>query len=150
MTLPLVRLHNSIGLSLIVFGPSGVRYSNQTGGHGCLQPEVEGFHIPIRNDLTLSPVELLGPEPDLRAHFIGPKHRGLGALSGLDAEDVAEISRIPQAHQLADVISVDLARLAESHEAWVYVHVLRDDGAEGFSGFGPYPRPGVLTWANSD
>jgi hypothetical protein len=150
--LPLVRLYDSIGLGLLLLGPSGVRYSNQTGGHSCLQPEAEGFFVPLRNDLALAPVELLGPEPELQAHFVGPRHQGTGATSGLDAADTAEISAILARHRLGRVLSLDLNRLRDSHEAWLYVHVLGDDDGPSpiFSGFGPYPRAGILTWGNSD
>jgi hypothetical protein len=148
----LIRLYEFIGLGLIIVAKSGVRYTNQTGGHCCCQPEVEGFFVPLRNDLTLDPVSLLGPEPDLDAYFTGPKYAGSGATCGLDVEDAFEINKILAKHQLSQVISVDNTRLTDSHEAWIYVSIINeDDGvAPSFSGFGPYPRSGVLTWTNSD
>jgi len=149
--LPLIRLYDFIGLGLLLPGPSGVRYSNQTGGHSCTQSEVESYFVPLHNDLALDPVELLGPEPELRAHFEGPKHAGCGAPFGLDDEDVEVISRILVKHRLGNLLAIDEARLTESHEAWVHVIVLdEDDEPACFSGFGPYPRAGILTWGNSD
>ena len=69
--------------------------------------------------------------------------------------------------QLSDSLFIDEARLSDSHEAWVYVIVHRDEGPQQFEkvvvhgpggqdnlrlfhGFGPYPRAGVLTWGNTD
>lgn len=151
-SLPIVRLFDFIGLGLIFPCRSGVLYTNQTGGHSCLQPEAEGIFVPLHNDLAIQPVALLGPEPELHAYFVGPKHCGWGATSGLDEEDVSEISRILVKHRLGGILDVDRARLTDSHEAWVYVIVLADDAAPfpSFAGFGPYPRPGILTWGNSD
>jgi Family of unknown function (DUF6210) len=148
----LIRLYEFIGVGLIIIAKSGVRYTNQTGGHCCCQPEVEGFFVPLRNDLTLDPVMLLGPEPDLYAYFTGPKYEGYGAISGLDVEDAFEINKILAKHGLARVLTVDSKRLKDSHEAWVYVSITDEDEgiAPSFSGFGPYPRSGVLTWTNSD
>lgn len=148
----LIRLHDLIGLGLIIHAKSGVRYTNQTGGYACLQPEIEGFLVPLHNDLALDPIELLGPEPELQAYFAGPKHAGCGASLGLDEEDAFEISKILASHRLAQVICLDRDRLKDSREAWLYVSIINDDEgpAPSFSGFAPYPRPGVLTWANSD
>src|SRR3954467_8296255 len=92
--LPLILLYDFIGLGLILPGASGVRYANQAGGYSCLQPEVEGYLVPLHNDLGLDPVELLGPEPELLTYFGGPKHRGAGATSGLDDQDADELDRI--------------------------------------------------------
>jgi hypothetical protein len=35
------------GLGLIIEHPTGVIYSNQTGGNFCLQPELEGAFVPL-------------------------------------------------------------------------------------------------------
>jgi hypothetical protein len=151
-TPPLVRLYDSLGLGLIILAPTGVRYSNQVGGHSCLQPAVEGLFVPLRNDLGLAPVTLLGPEPELTAYFTGSKHGGSGATSGLDRSDADVITRILANHRLDTVLQVAIDRLADSCEAWVHVRVLADDlePSPVFSGFGPYPRAGILTWGNSD
>ncbi|MDI1444498.1 DUF6210 family protein [Polyangium sp. 6x1] len=61
------------------------------------------------------------------------------------------ILSFPSGWGLSRFITVDRARLADSHEAWVWALVTSDgDDLAGFSGFGPYPRPAVLTWSNSD
>lgn len=143
-----VRLHGSVGLGLIVEWPSGVIFSNQTGGTFCLQPELEGIYVPLANDVELPGGRLLSPETELAAYFEGPKHRRTGAVHGLDAEDAETIERILAAWRLDGTIEIDRDRLAESHEAWVRVIV---NGGKALSAdLAPYPRLGVLTWNNSD
>ena len=145
------RLWESVGLGLIVEWPSGVVFSNQTGGTSCLQPEFEGVFVPIGNDCELAGGRLLSPESELAAYFDGPKYRGTGATGGLDAGDADFIASILEKWRLSGLITVDPSRLAESHEAWVHVIVRGDDPANELSLFdlAPYPRRGVLTWGNS-
>lgn len=44
---PFVDLLNFDGLGLIIPFPSGVIYTNQVGGLGCLHPEIEGVFAPL-------------------------------------------------------------------------------------------------------
>ena len=81
---PTIRLYDAVGTGLIIPCPSGVMVSNQTGGTACLQPEIEGVYIPLRNDYGLKDFRFSSPELELTTHFVGPKHRGAGATSGLD------------------------------------------------------------------
>ena len=96
----------------------------------------------------------MSPEIELSKYFEGPKHGGAGAVCGLDEEDVEFIQSVLQRARLCPPISVDRERLKDSHEGWVYVIVSGDETADNslslFSHFSPYPRAGVLTWANSD
>jgi len=151
---PVVQLWESVGLGLIVEYPSGIIYSNQTGGTSCLHPEIEGAFVPLRNDTEYDEPKLLSPENDLFDYFEGPKHRGTGATSGLDSADADFIDCILQTCSLGGAVAVDRQRLRESHEAWVRVTVNReeenDHGLKIFRGFDPYPRPGILTWSNTD
>lgn len=149
---PIIELWQSVGMGLIVELPTGVLYSNQTGGYSCLHPSTEGAYLPIGNDCSLPNWELLSPERDLRAYFEGSKHRGTGAVLGLDLEDADFIDQLLAKARLADTLQVDRERLAESHEAWVRVLLTRDDfePAPLFRDLGPYPRNAVLIWGNSD
>ncbi len=52
---PTIRLYEVVGTGVILTCASGVMVSNQTGGASCLQPEVEGVYIPLRNDYGLNP-----------------------------------------------------------------------------------------------
>jgi hypothetical protein len=137
----LIRLHDA-GLGLIIEHPSGVFFTNQTRGVCCDHPEIEGVFVPL--DAEASWLRL-------NAHFEGPKYRGTGAMHGLDEEDAVFIESVLRDGRIGVPVMVDRSRLDDSHEAWV--HVLIEGETEPFptiSGFGPYPRRGVLTWPNSD
>ncbi len=154
MAKPVVQLWESVGLGVIIDYPSGLVYSNQTGGTSCLHPEAEGVFVPLRNDTGYRDPKLISPENDLFDYFEGPKHRGTGATSGLDSADADFIDSVLANCSLAGVLSVDRERLGESHEAWVHVVVHREEQNEDelkiFRGLGPYPRCGLLTWSNTD
>ncbi len=127
------------GLGLIVAHPSGVVYSNQTMGHFCMQPEIEGVFVPFDAEPTWE---------KLSAYFEGPKYAGTGAMKGLDREDAGFVDAVIRKALPDCSLVVDRSRLGDSHEAWVHVLIRADGGL--FEGFGPYPHPGVLTWPNSD
>lgn len=124
------------GLGLIIEHPTGVIYSNQTGGNFCLQPELEGAFVPL---------DAPAVEDQLYAWFT----QGDGHPIRLPMSDADRVDEILRDAHLAPTIVVDRERLAESSEAWIYV-LLQETEFSVFSGFGPYPRRGVLTWANSD
>jgi len=152
--MPIVQLWEAVGLGLIIEYPSGIAYSNQTGGTSCSHPKVEGLLVPLRNDTEYETRRLLSPENELYDYFKGPKYCGTGAIGGLDVEDVSFIESVLEKYRLSSCISIDRSRLADSHEAWVYVNVEREERSEDhlkiFAGLGPYPRSGVLTWTNTD
>lgn len=149
---PVIRLWDFVGVGLIVEHPSGVRYSNQTGGTGCHHPEVEGVLVPVANDVPLEDPTVLSPANELSEYFAGPTHGGAGATSGLDPRDADFIDDVLRRCGYGDVIRVDRQRLRESHEAWVRVNVMSEGALQPvlFEGFSPYPRAGVLTWPNTD
>jgi hypothetical protein len=155
--MPRVQLGcDNAGLGLIIAFPSGVMFSNQTGGTECLHPEVEGIYIPLRNETEEGAseggrnTELHSPEHEFVEYFVGAAYGGSGATWGLTEDDAAFVESVLAKWGLSECLHIDRARLGESHEAWVHVTVTGDEGREAFSGFGPYPRPGILTWTNSD
>jgi Family of unknown function (DUF6210) len=135
---PLIRLYYD-GLGLILEHPCGVLYSNQTTGTCCEQPEVEGVFVPLDAEVQWQ---------RLASHFEGPKYGGSGAMLGLDGADADLIDAVLRDQRMRAWWWT--ARPAESHEAWVHVIVTRENDLTLSSGFGPYPRPAVLTWPNSD
>ena len=149
---PIIQLWESVGLGVIIAYPTGVLCSNQTGGTSCLHPQLEGVFVPLRNDCLEETRELISPENDLIEYFTGSKYKGTGATLGLDKEDAYFIETLLAKHGLSPAIHVDHDQLKESHEAWVHVIILGDEHSilPVFSGFGNYPKQGVLTWANSD
>lgn len=149
---PVIRLHNATGAGLIICCQTGVMVSNQTGGTSCLQSEIEGMYVPIENE-DLSKCKGYGSNSidlQLGEIFCGPKYRGSGATRGLDEIDADHIDAVLENHQLKPTLSVDRNRLRDSHEAWVHVVIQGDSNLETYTDFFPYPRPGVLTWCNSD
>lgn len=145
---PVINLYGAKGPGLIILRPSGVLYSNQTGGTACLHPAVEGVFVPLELDSA-------GDFDRLSRHFTDAKYGGW-CSEGIDVEDADLIDSV--LHQSAEgrLISVDRSRLKDSHEAWAYVTVAAhgDQCVPGsplswlFHGFGH--AKGVLTWENSD
>jgi hypothetical protein len=149
---PVIELWEGVGLGLIIEWRSGILYSNQTGGTACLHPEVEGVFVPLRNDCERDSERLLSPEKDLLEYFEGPKHRGTGAIRGLDTDDADFITSIFARWHIHE-LAVDRTRLRDSHEAWVHVVVDGElGGGDGLplKGFPRDSRKGILTWSNSD
>lgn len=141
---PLIQLYESAGLGLILLWPTGVLYSNQTGGTSCLHPQAEGAYLPLANALTVQ-------EELLLAHFTGPKWRG-ACDRGIDEETAAEVERIlGLSHVTRELgLRVDRTRLAQSHEAWVHVEIAAQPETD-LALLGSIPASqGILTWANSD
>lgn len=58
------------------------------------------------------------------------------------------VDRILRECRIAGIVT-DRARLVDSHEAWVHVVIEGEPDWSPFTGFGPYPRFGILTWPNS-
>lgn len=147
-----IELWEHVGLGLILEWPTGVVIANQTGGTSCLAPEFEGVFVPLRNDCTVKERILISPENELHDYFTGPRWRGTGATNGLDSDHADFIDSTLSKASLFPAIRVNRDKLHESHEAWIHVVVNGDEPCDPplFSGFAPYPRPGVLTWQNSD
>lgn len=168
----LIRLWDSVGLGLIILGPSGVMYSNQAGGTCCLQPQDEGFFVPLHD-------EVLGQERMLLDYFLQPEAPS-AAPEGFDLKTADFIDEVLGISQSTRFLKVDRTKLRDSVEAWVYVEVSEQpeeppvtfDGHIGetasgeiwrASDYAELPIPpnsypvygfgackGVLTWCNSD
>jgi len=144
-----VSLFHTVGLGLIVQHSSGIVYTTQMGGNLCRQARMEGVFIGVGNSSDENG-RLNSPENDLYKYFTGPPYGGCGALGGLTEEDAAFIDSVLRKYHVPFSIEVDRARLCDSDEAWVYVKVNGDGDFGLFTGLGPYPKCGVLTWSNSD
>lgn len=153
MPKPVIKLYDHVGTGLIFPWPSGVLYSNQTGGFSCLQPEMEGIFVPLGNSVEIPSQVLISKEAQLFHYFSHAPWHGRGATSGLTTQDADFIDALLRRPPALDYIRVDRDRLSESHEAWVQVVVAPDtDDAELslFSGLAPFPRSAILTWTNTD
>lgn len=143
----IVRLYDHAGTALIVPHPTGIIYTNQAGGHACLQPQVEGFVVPIANDVGLAPEHrFISPENQLFKYF-NKLHSCGHPLTERDAKAIESIF-----HQLPiwGGLSVDRSRLNESVESWVYVNVsAHEQGPLPVDGLS-FPLEAILTWTNCD
>lgn len=142
MLKPKIKLYDAVGLGLIISYPSGVEISNQTGGISCYQPFIEGIYLPIANDCSLSN-ELLSPEIELMEYCSN------NVFGNLEDKDVVSINRILQKYRLEEFVKIDLNRLNESHESWIYVDIYYDEKFDLLDNFN-FPLKGILTWSNSD
>ncbi|WP_221090737.1 DUF6210 family protein [Deinococcus aquaedulcis] len=107
--------------AVIVCSPSGVIYAQQACGTVCLQPEQEGFLVPLSDELGRLREALEG-------HFAAPPYRGTGfAVIQTAGEYWRGIA--PETAQWLDTdvlppwIRVDRQKLRDSYEAWIWVEV---------------------------
>ena len=125
-------------LGLIVKAPTGVIYSNKSGGFECLHPEMEGFFVPVRTCFGMR--ELYGLQT-LRWTI------GDGDV-GIDEETAERLDWMLSQKGL-DCIRADRSKLAESWQAWVHVIIAGAMGhAVPVEGTRPETLKGVLTWPN--
>ena len=142
-----VELYSTVGTALIIEHTTGISYTNQTGGTACLQPSAEGVLVPFENDYGLDH-KFMSLEIDLSKYFASTCGTS-GTTTGITDSDADTIDKMLQHRNLIDWFSVNRERLEDSHESWIHVMV-KSDHAFYCHGFGPYPRSGILTWANSD
>lgn len=144
-----VRLWEHVGTGIILRWPSGIIYEQQMGGLSCSTGELEGVFVPVGNDLSPDG-HLLSVEIALREHFAAPPHFKQGAVHGLSEADATAIEVALHKNLLLSNVTVDRSRLNESFESWVQVLIEAPDPPFSiFTGFGPFPLSGVLTWTGS-
>jgi len=143
----IIELFSTVGTALILNFPTGIGYTNQAGGTACLQPTAEGVLIPFENDYDTEG-QFLSLETDLAKYFESAWGSS-GASSGINAQDADAIDALLRQRNLFRWFCVDREKLKSSFEAWIRVTV-HCDHSFYCRGFGPYPRNGILTWANSD
>jgi Family of unknown function (DUF6210) len=122
---------------------NGVKYTNQTGGHSCKHPEMEGAFFPLFDQIG-------SQQTELNRIFLSEKWRGW-CDNGIDVETADRIDEILVSSSLTRHLKVDRDRLAESCEAWICVMFrpkTKYDESPPYFGFSS--GKGVLTWENSD
>ncbi len=131
-------LYDMVGVGVVVALPTGVVYSNQTGGTACLQPELEGAFLPVNTQHPEGDPE--GLEARLAAVFVGVGH--------FDDQMANRVDQVLSRFQETEGLRVDRSRGRNSHEAWIHVTIRQtpSGSAQGMTG----PLSGVLTWPNSD
>jgi hypothetical protein len=138
-------LWNTPGLSLLIPARTGVLYATQTGGHHCLQKSLEGVLMPLFNTY-----QGLNQEESLHRHFVTKFGGWCGEQEAIDPTTAEFVDEVLRRTPSTDWLRVDRARLAESHEAWIYVEpiVLRETETIEWNEFSF--SSGVVTWPNSD
>ena len=140
---PVIRLWHLTSPGLIISHPSGVIYSNQTGGYACDHPEMEWVFVPLAD-----------PDVDqyaeLDRHFTGPKWGG-HCYSGIDEETAAFVDGVLATSYMTRRLTVNRDKLDVSDEAWIHVIIAPHEGENDIHEFHGYPSGvGVLTWPNSE
>ena len=135
---------------LIVSYPTGIEYTNQTGGYSCHHPSLEGFCVPLAPSIYSKARREWVSLQDELDKILGMESKYSGACwDGIDNEDADRLDALFEELDLGVV--VDRNRLGDSEEAWVWVIVTRDTfcfyGKLGPSVAG---HLAVLTWENSD
>ena len=162
---PLIGLWHGPGLGLIVLGASGVSYTNQTGGHTCLQSTAEGWYMPLVD-------RRFNQGGALRAYFAGPPWNG-NCSAGITRTDADFVDRLLQSSSITAFLRVDRERLDTSHDAWLAVLIgslpsrpsvvppssSRGSALEALQTAEPRPKApvhgfagqrAILTWGNAD
>lgn len=138
-----IKLYDAVGLGLIISLPTGIEFTNQTGGNACYQLSIEGIYVPIANDCSLSN-ELISPEIDLIEYF------SKNISDKINEKDIFKINEILEKYDLSELIRIDKDKINKSFEAWIYVDIIQSERfgylLENFE----FPLKGVLTWFNSD
>ncbi|MGI8654247.1 MAG: DUF6210 family protein [Pyrinomonadaceae bacterium] len=143
MSKPVIHLWLLDGIGLIISHPSGVSYSNQTGGYACLHPEMEGAFIPLID-------ELINQQAKLLEYFTGSKWNG-ACFRGIDEETAGFIDEVLGSSLYTKRLKVNREKLADSHEAWIHITILTDDKEDELKEFNGFSSDsGIVTWSNSD
>lgn len=140
---PVIQLFYAGGVGLIPPWNSGVVYSNQTGGHGCRHPEMEGMYVPLFPEGS-------SIEKTLEDMFTGQKWQGW-CCEGIDAQTADLIDAVLAEIDRTKGMKVNRDHLEDSQEAWIHLTITDSRMAPDFSllkGFGQ--QNAILTWSNSD
>jgi len=136
---PTIALYMLTGVGLIIMCPSGVMFTNQTGGYACDHPQEEGVYMPL--DFNTDKLE---------KYFFGGQYDG-DCDHGIDQLDAGflddYLSKAGNIHELK--LKVDRTRLQDCQEAWIYLDI-ENTGTEGDIVAGFNKCKGILTWENSD
>lgn len=127
-------------LGLIILGPSGVVYTNQTGGVCCIHAEAEGAYVKLQDDAGI-----------LERLF---RTWGSGTLRLEEPEWAVQINGVLVQMGLRG-LRVNQQRVQESREAWVVVQIDRamfqlPAGIDPQFLSGLDAVEGILIWQNSD
>jgi len=133
-----ICLYNLEQAGVIIFENTGVVYFNQTGGTACVQEKAEGLFVPISNDPPLDSMEL-----NLSTRLRSLTQGVVGVSHGIAREINALLLEVSS----TDTYQVNMSRLKESQESWVYISVTPQGEYSQYNGYDTFDA--VLTWPNS-
>jgi hypothetical protein len=123
-------------MAVLVPASTGVTYTNQTGGVACWPRQVEGYYVPVFNQVGYESLRTIFEVTLERSGT----YRGVGWVGQLLDQLREAVGRIRMDSSVGGAgevpLTLDESRLAEVDEAWV--PVLSPDG------------PAILIWENSD
>lgn len=133
-----ICLWDMVGVGLIIQTKSNCVYFNQTGGTACFHSEMEGYFVPFNFDC----------DPYDFESSLEYKLSQLFKNSESVSTELAEsIDKLLQNNSETNGISVDITKLEDSMESWVYV-IIRSTESNPISC--ENEMKGILTWSNSD
>ncbi len=133
-----ICLYNLEQAGVIILENSGVIYFNQASGTASVQEKAEGLFVPISNDPPLDSMEL----------NLSTRLRSLTKGSVSVSHSIArEINALLLEVSSTDTYQVNMTRLEESKESWVYITVTPQGEYSQYNGYETFDA--VLTWPNS-
>ena len=133
-----ICLYNLEQAGVIILDSTRVVYFNQVGGSACIQAKAEGLFVPVSNDPPLDSMEL-NLSTRLRSLTQG--------VIGVSHSIAREINALLLEVSSTDTYQVDMNRLKESQESWVYISVTPQGEYSQYNGYEAFDA--VLTWPNS-
>ena len=133
-----ICLYNLEQAGVIILENTGVVYFNQVGGGACLKAQAEGLFVPVSNDPPLDNMEL-----NLSTRLRSLTKGGVGVSHRIAREINALLLEVSS----TDTYQVNLGRLKESQESWVYITVTAQGEYSQYHGYETFDA--VLTWPNS-
>ena len=130
-----ICLYNLEQAGVIILENTGIVYFNQVGGDACLQAQAEGLFVPVSNDPPLGNMEL---------NFSTRLSSLTKGVAGVSHRIAREINTLLLEVSSTDTYQVNLGRLEESQESWVYITVIPQGEYSQYKGYETFDA--VLTW----
>ena len=130
-----ICLYNLEQAGVIILENSGVIYFNHTEGASSVQEKAEGLFVPISNAPPLDSMEL-----NLSTRLRSLTQGGIGVTHCIAREINALLLEVSS----TDTYQVNLSRLTESKESWVYITVTAQGEYSQYNGYETFDA--VLTW----
>lgn len=148
----IVNLWRLSSAGMIIYAPTNVFYSNQTGGYGVYHPQQEGLFVPLSTASDRLGTKSICALSDELYKYFGYHGKWKGhCYNGIDEETAVYMDELFLKYRVTEHLRVDRDKLSESHEAWVHITLHYPDPKWAFvEGLTPFPQKAIFTWPNSD